>query len=245
MSTVSVKLKTTMMNCGIVHPNFYVINNLVDFSVFCPETVSQENERKVFSHISCFDDGAKNISGIIRTLRHLATKRNDFLCLMVGDGIDRKEIEQLAHDLVMRNLVQFTGMLEGVELVRIYRKSMFTVLFSNFENMPVVIPESFACGKPVIATRVGGIPEFVNEENGILVDAGNEQELEEAIVFMFDHIHSFDSGKIRDQAEKRFGTQAIHDQLMMLYSHGKKYHSSNKLLCLQINFTFPQKGDMK
>ena len=86
------------------------------------------------------------------------------MCLLVGDGKDREIIEQSAHDLVLKNIVQFTGLLEGEQLVDAYNKSMFTVLFSNFENMPVVISESFACGKPVIATRTGGISEFVNEK---------------------------------------------------------------------------------
>jgi glycosyltransferase involved in cell wall biosynthesis len=217
ISTVSQKTKSAMMDCGISHRNFMVINNLVDCDLFRPQTIISEPGKKIFSHVSCFDDDSKNISGILRVLRRIASRRDDFLCILVGDGKDWEKIEQSAHDLVLKNNVQFTGMIEGSKLVEVYNKSMFTVLFSNYENMPVVISESFACGKPVIATKTGGIPEFVNEKNGILIEPRDEQNLEKEIDFMLDNSNSFISNEIREYAIKQFGKETVGRQLKMLY----------------------------
>lgn len=217
ISTVSQKLKSAMIDCGISHRNFMVINNLVDCDLFRPQTIISVPEKKVFSHVSCFDDASKNISGILRVLRKIAIQRDDFLCIMVGDGKDREKIEQLALDLVLKNSVQFTGIIEGEPLVEVYNRSLFTVLFSNYENMPVVISESFACGKPVIATKTGGISEFVNEKNGILIGTRDEQNLEKAIEFMLVYCDCFISNEIREYAIKQFGREAVRSQLEMLY----------------------------
>jgi glycosyltransferase involved in cell wall biosynthesis len=206
-----------MMDCGISHRNFMVINNLVDCDLFRPQTNLSVPGKKVFSHVSCFDDDSKNISGILRVLRKIASQRDDFLCILVGDGKDWGKIEQSAHDLVLKNIVQFTGMTVGDKLVEVYNKSMFTVLFSNYENMPVVISESFACGKPVIATKTGGIPEFVNEKNGILIETRDEQNLEMAIDFMLDHCDCFKINEIREYAIKQFGRETVCGQLKLLY----------------------------
>ncbi len=222
ISTVSQKLRASMIVCGIRHQNFLIINNMVDCNLFRPNLIAKANEKKLFSHISCFDDYSKNISGILRSIRKLAQRRDDFVCLLVGDGKDKEKIEQSANDLVLKNIVHFTGILGGEQLVEVYNKSLFTVLFSNFENMPVVISESFACGKPVIATKTGGIPEIVREKNGILVLPGNEHKFEEALDFMLDNVNRFDANEIREFAEKTFSKDTINDQLLLLYRQTAK-----------------------
>ncbi len=86
----------------------------------------------------------------------LYQKRQDFELVLVGDGIDFEMIKSYAHELKLEDkVVTFTGVLTGKALVEEYQKSNFSVLFSNYENIPVVISESFACGKPFVSTNVG------------------------------------------------------------------------------------------
>jgi glycosyltransferase involved in cell wall biosynthesis len=218
ISTVSDELRRVMKSAHIQHSNFIITYNAVDCERFCPITLPTSS-RKVFAHISCFDDKAKNVTGLIRAIYELSKKRDDFICLMVGDGSDKIEMEKLADQLSIKDkAIKFTGLKEGEELVNIYNQSLFTVLFSNFENMPVVIPESFACGKPVIATKVGGIPEIVNDSNGMLIAPGNEDELMKAIHHMLDHYAEFDVNIIRDFAIQYFGKKSVLDQLLQLYA---------------------------
>jgi glycosyltransferase involved in cell wall biosynthesis len=219
ISAVSKDLKEAMIKCGIKHPNFIIINNIVDCEIFKPIEFQPSNQLKTFSHISCFDNKAKNVFGIIRTVYELSNLRNDFVCLMVGDGPDKAEAERLAEQLGIKgSILKFTGLLEGPALVDLYNQLAFTVLFSNYENMPVVISESLACGKPVISSNVGGIAEIIDSSNGILVESGNEKALTEAIDRMLDEIQKYDFEQIRIRAINLFGREAVKTQLLSLYN---------------------------
>jgi glycosyltransferase involved in cell wall biosynthesis len=220
ISTVSGKLRAAMENCGLQHPNFVIINNVVDCEAFKPSGVQPSKPLKIFSHISCFDNKAKNVFGIIRSVYELSKLRNDFVCLMVGDGPDKSAAERLAEQLGIKgSILKFTGLLEGPALVDLYNQSAFTVLFSNYENMPVVISESLACGKPVISSNVGGIAEIIDSSNGILVESGDEKALTEAIDRMLDEIQKYDFEQIRHCAVNLFGTDAVKMQLSGLYNY--------------------------
>ncbi len=219
LSTVSVNLKEAMGKYGLQHKSFYLVNNIVDFDFFKPALSDLQGNIKIFSNITCFDDFAKNVFGIVRSVYELSKLRTDFLCIMVGDGIDRSRAELLAEQLGVKDIyIKFTGVLEGKNLVDIYNMSAFTILFSNHENMPVVIPESFACGKPVISTRVGGIHEVVNETNGLLIVRGDEKALQEKIIFMLDNYLKYNPDNIRNEAYNRFGSKAVKNQLLDMYS---------------------------
>lgn len=203
--TVSEALKRAMINQGLDHKVFQVIPNSVDTEVFVPGKGHPEG-KKIISHISCFDDEAKNISGIIRSVYRLAQKRQDFELHLIGNGPDKKRMEALSQSLDLFNkFVFFDGLLEGPELVKAYQRSAFTVLFSNYENMPVVIGESLSCGVPVIAARVGGLPEVIDERNGILIDPGDENALEMKMDEMIGRYTEYSQNVIRENAISRFG----------------------------------------
>ena len=196
-----------------------VLPNVVDTEEYVPGYQESKDNVKRFMHISCFEDRSKNISGLLRTISKLALIRTDFECTMVGEGIDLQQMQKLAKDMSLNEpIVRFTGLLEGVSLVKAYQSAGFMVMFSNYENMPVVISESFACGLPVVATSVGGIPEYVNEMNGLLVKAGDEDALLDALCYMLDHYNEFDKQKIRDEAIRTFSRQAVAEKLKELYS---------------------------
>jgi glycosyltransferase involved in cell wall biosynthesis len=218
--TVSDALRQAMIQNGIRHKNFQVIPNSVDTSVFIPAQSAVNDPIKTIGHISCFDEAAKNISGILQTIARLKEKRTDFRLLLIGEGPDKMKIEALSQTLELTNkYVFFSGLLEGKQLVEAYQNSYFTLLFSNYENMPVVIAESFACGVPVVATRVGGIPEVINDRNGLLVHSNNEQELLAAIEFMLDHASGFDKNYIRNFAKEKFGKEAFIKLYNQFYNH--------------------------
>lgn len=220
--TVSEALKTAMVNCGLDHKNFRVIHNSVDTSMFKPAERKQ-HPKKIFSHISCFDDAAKNLSGIIKAVKVLSESRNDFELHLIGEGPDFERIVALSNSLGLTDkLVFFKGLQEGKGLVEAYQNSLFTVLFSNYENMPVVIAESFACGVPVIATQVGGIPEIVNSSNGILVEPRDEWSLTQAINYMLNNYNQYNTAAIRHFAEQKFSTGVLREAYYKFYKYSQK-----------------------
>jgi glycosyltransferase involved in cell wall biosynthesis len=97
------------------------------------------------------------------------------LCL-VGDGPDRVELEQRAHELGLMRDTLFLGYQE--EVAPFYAAFDTLVLPSSNEGTPVSAIEALAAGRPVVATRVGGVPDVVRDgEDGFLVDAGATDEL--------------------------------------------------------------------
>lgn len=222
VSTVSKNLAEAMLNHRLLNSNYIILPNVVDTEAYLPSHEIHNQDIKRFVHISCFEDRSKNISGTLRVVNKLAQIRSDFEFILVGEGIDLLEMKQLAVKLSLDEpRVKFTGLLENEDLIQSYQNACFMVMFSNYENMPVVISESFSCGIPVIATKVGGIPEYITAENGLLVDAGNESALLEAIIFMLDHHSDYSRATIRKNAVENFSKQAVSDKLKELYSFVK------------------------
>ena len=219
VSTVSANLAAAMLQHGLRNKHYLLLPNVVDTDAYSPPGERIETGLKKFIHISCFEDRSKNISGLLYTLARLSEIRSDFECILVGEGMDLQMMKNLANELNLSpSRVKFTGLLENREVVTAYREAGFMVMFSNYENMPVVISEALACGLPVVATAVGGIPEFVNTDNGRLVAARDEGALLEAILFMLDHAHEYDRQKIRQEAVQIFSKPAVAMKLKELYS---------------------------
>jgi glycosyltransferase involved in cell wall biosynthesis len=99
---------------------------------------------------------------------------------MVGDGPDRDAIEQRAHDLGVVRDTLFLGYQEDV--APFYSAFDAFVLPSANEGTPVTAIEALAAGRPVVATRVGGVPDIVRDgEDGFLVEAGDVDGLAERL----------------------------------------------------------------
>ena len=122
----------------------------------------------------------KGIPHLIRAFSRLPSLHGQVSLLVIGDGPDRAKLESLTDSLRMTHCVHFTGFQTNV--YPYIRNAEFLILPSLTEGMPVVILEAFALQKPVVATRVGGIPGVVqNAKHGLLVEARNETELGNAI----------------------------------------------------------------
>lgn len=246
VSTVSLNLWKSMQRFGLNNLNFILLPNVVDSSVFKSTVYGSDlterldttlnqiymdyqhfNSRR-FIHVSCFEDRSKNISGLLRGLSEIQKVTTHFECLLVGDGIDFEMLKSYAVSLGLKPpQVQFTGLLEGEKLVEKYCSAAFMVLFSNYENMPVVIGEAFACGLPVIATNTGGIAEYLKDWNGHLIPVGDEAALCSAILYLLNHPDEYDRQRIRRYSEQCFGTGRVETQLRELYKiNARSEHAS-------------------
>jgi len=126
----------------------------------------------------------KDHATLLRAVHHLASKGIQIKCILAGDGALRKQAEELALELGIERSVHFLGTRKDVP--NVMRAIDIFVLSSRWEGMPNAILEAMACGKPVVATRVGGSPEVVVDgETGILVEAGDPVSLAEAVERVF------------------------------------------------------------
>jgi len=216
---VSIDLKNAMLNYKIKSKNYRVINNTVDdFFFLNKKTDTSRRLETHLLHVSCFDDQAKNITGILKSLKELSKKRIDFKLTLVGTGIDFKSIHNYAQSLNFpEGMIEFTGEKMPAQVAEYMQQSDFFVLFSNYENSPVVISESLACGKPVISSNVGGISEHINSSNGILIAPRDEEALAESISYMLDHYVDYKTDEIQSAAKSKFSMEAVGKEIYDQY----------------------------
>ncbi len=123
----------------------------------------------------------KGVDSLVRAFARLRATLPDAMLVVVGWGRESSALESLASDLGVRTAVAFTGPLAdpapALEAMDIF------VLPSQREAFSLAILEAMALGKPVVATRVGGIPELVaHEDTGLLVPARDDEALAAALL---------------------------------------------------------------
>ena len=110
-------------------------------------------------------------------------------------------------------------MIAHEEVAQKMKKASCFVLFSDMETQGIVLLEAFSSGIPVIATNVGGIPEIVENNRGILVDKSDENALFEAMENILLNKISFEEPeKIRQFVVNNFSKQRIAEQLTEIYN---------------------------
>lgn len=224
---VSNRLADAMRTCGVTNADTRKVNNVVDDFFYQTsenkeikedKRISSDNKRPlIILHVSCFDERAKNVKGLLRATKQLSGKRQDWQLVLVGTGVDYAEVRAYAEALAIPNgLLRWTGELTPRRVSEEFDRADCFILPSNYENAPVVISESLAKGVPVISTRVGGIPEMIDNSCGILVMPGNDDELAEAMKYMLDHHTDYDSDLIR-QIGQQYSYATVGNMLKQIY----------------------------
>ncbi len=130
--------------------------------------------------------------------------------VIIGDGPQRNELKEKAKSLgIIKNII-FAGFKSNVS--EFYSLFDITVLPSLYEGLPVVPMESMAYEKPVIATKVGGVPEeVINEETGLLVPPGDFRSLADAIIRLLqnDDLRREMGKKGKKLVEKRYNNKQM------------------------------------
>lgn len=216
---VTKNLQGKMENAGLkfISP-VEIVPNVVDTNRFRPLPQMVKNEKTRIVHISCFDEKAKNVKGILRVIKALSLERADFEMIFIGDGVDFDAVKQYAESLSFKaGVIQFKGLMEGDALIAEIQQADVHLMFSNYENLPVVNLECFACGVPVISSDVGGIHEFFNTELGVLVEPGNEQKLEAALHDFLNGKTKYSPERIRAYAVENFSYNRVGEKLYSIY----------------------------
>jgi glycosyltransferase involved in cell wall biosynthesis len=218
ISVVSEALKIAMQRNGIQHKKFFITPNVVETEIFSYQPRSK-NDTPVFIHVSCFVNRDKNIAGIVRAANMLDKLGYKFDLKLIGDGVDRRSIEEMSKKMVWHNVkLTFEGDKTQPELAPFYNEADALIIFSNYETFCNVVAEAHCSGVPVIATKIAALPELVNENNGIFVSVKNEHELGEAMIRFCQGRTNFDSEQIADTANSIYGQHAIIKSMRLFYS---------------------------
>jgi glycosyltransferase involved in cell wall biosynthesis len=196
------------------HVPFQKIPNVVNTRFFF-RTENQPPDEFRFIHVSSLLY-PKNIEGIIRSFTELLNQGFRAELVLVGP------VNSGLNDIVAalpekRDKIQFTGEVSYERVSIELKKSSALVMFSFYENMPCAILEALCTGLPVIASRVGGIPELIQKENGILVEPGNEDELTLAMKDIILHYQKYDKDKISRDAVELYSYKSISKKIRQVY----------------------------
>jgi len=217
--------------------NIVVVPNGVDTDFFCPDIEAKETVRKRFGLEGrltvLFVGRLAKIKGVEHLVKaaDVITNRfgyKDTLFVLVGSqtyaGVDEpvnmeEMLNYIRHHQLDKNVI-LTGPLPLEEVRALYVASDVFVLPSLAEGDPLVTLEAMASGKPVIGTKVGGIPNQIRDGwNGFLIDPGNEQQLAEKIAYLIDNRD--DRRRMgensRRYAEEEFNWGKVAERLLAVY----------------------------
>ncbi len=153
---VSQRLQQAMQDCGIRAQQWGLIDNVVDEFFYEPRVKSQESRVKTLLHVSCFDERAKNVKGLLRAAKMLSEKRQDWKLVLVGTGVDYTDVRAFADTLdIPEGLLEWTGELTPSEVAERMHEADALVLSSRYETYGVVLAEAAAAGLPILSTPVG------------------------------------------------------------------------------------------
>ena len=174
------------------------------------------------------DNDAKNIMGILRAVDALSKRRNDFELNIVHD-FRNILAETFARERGLESIVHFLGRKTPTEIAALLQDSDFFLLFSNYENQPCVLLESFCTGTPVVTTPVGGILEIANEDNAVIVTPKDKEQLTEKLDFMLNNSGQFKPETIRKNAVEICSPDVIGDKWTGIYRNVVETQNSASL----------------
>jgi len=121
-----------------------------------------------------------NVSCTLQAFAQIQKTFPEARIIVVGDGIEKTRLHQLAKELNLKN-VEFLGAVLPEKMPEIYNRADIYLNSSYIDNMPISVIEAFSCGLPVVSTNAGGIPYIVeNEKTGLLVERNDPEALARA-----------------------------------------------------------------
>ena len=195
------------------------INNIVDTDVFKVKASSVNESQKPFRFVSVANlVPQKRIDLVVSALSELVKAGKPANLIIVGDGQMRASIEAQIEELGLGKHVRMIGKVDREEICKQLSDSDCFVLDSQSETFGVSYIEAIASGLPVIASKCGGPEDFVNEENGILIEKDNLEELVKAMLFMYENARCYDHKKISMDISERFCAEMISKEIINAYA---------------------------
>jgi L-malate glycosyltransferase len=226
VTSISDYLKTiTVANFGIKRP-IEVVHNFVNCDVYRPyaDLDVRAAARARFAapdefllmHLSNFRP-VKRIADAVQIFARVARQLPARLAL-IGDGPDRSTAEWLAHSLGVADRVHFLGKQDRVhELLPL---ADLMLMPSEMESFGLAALEAMACQTPAIATRVGGVPELIDDQvNGLLFPIGDVEAMAEASITLLKDSERLQAMRIaaRKTAQDRFCSTRILPRYVAYY----------------------------
>lgn len=167
------------------------ISNPIDLITFSPEeNKAGENDeiRKKFrlSESTVIYAGRlaeeKNIDVIIRAIALVKEKIPTITLALAGHGAAEESLKKEAEKLGVTKHMKFLGTLDKPTLAKAYRASKIFCIMSTSETQSMTLMQAMGCGLPVIGANARALPEYINKENGFVIEPGDHKTLANKII---------------------------------------------------------------
>jgi len=194
-----------------------VIPNVVDTGLFFYKARSGNRYRIFrFIHVSGMN-AQKNPEGLLRSFAAAYQLDPQMELWMLGNR-DQSLVKFTESLGLPAKAIHFGGEVSYAEVARQMQEADALVLFSQVENAPCVISEALCCGLPVIATHTGGIPEMLDETNGILINPGDESAMKKALLDLKQNKDRYNRAEIAFKATTVYEYAKAGEMLSAVYN---------------------------
>jgi glycosyltransferase involved in cell wall biosynthesis len=205
--------RSKFLEAGVPSSKLFVRPNSTDAPPLMPAPAPESRQYAVyFGRLS----PEKGLLTLLQAFEHAAPAR----LKIAGTGPMESELKQYIRDKKLDN-VELVGFLEGAAKARFLRGALFAVIPSEWhENFPVVALECFAAGRPIVASRMGGLPSIVAEgETGLFFTAGEANQLAEKVRYMFSHPVEADrmGTRAREVVETKYSRERSYQELLDIF----------------------------
>ena len=224
VTAISADLKRQTVDVFGIQNEIRVIHNFINTEIYRPAALHRQGDltnlhrkdEKLLIHVSNF----RPVKRALDCVRILAEVRKHTAAhlLMVGDGPDRGPAEQLARQLKLTEHVSFLGKQNQVE--RLIPLAHVLLMPSEMESFGLVALEAMACGVAPVATRVGGVPELITDnENGFMENVGDIHRQAARVVALLSDasLHQRITAAGRNAAMGCFSTETVIPQYERFY----------------------------
>jgi len=178
------------------------------------ETVGFPTNKKILLSVGALSP-TKGYSNMIKSMKKITNTRKDIHYYIIGSGDLRKTLEKQVSQMGLRDYITFVGGKRHGEIHLWINACDLFVLPSINEANPTVMFEALGCGKPMVGTKIGGVPEIITSNKyGLLVEPSDSEDLTEKVLMGLEM--EWDRKKIIAYAEQ-FTWENISKQILQIY----------------------------
>lgn len=186
------------------------------------EILKSFNISKKYDKVVCFAGRLAENKGVDILLNSAKIyEKDNVLTLIAGAGSEYKTLNLLKEKLKLRNVV-FMGDQNHEALRKIYSSADVCVVPSREEAFGLVALEAIACGTPVIATKEGGMADFITKDVGILIEKENIEQLAKEVNRVLSGEKKFDTKYLQSYAKENYSQENLMNQLIEIYEEVRK-----------------------
>jgi len=197
--------------------NCIVLENGIDMDILKLAITDSEKTQKGFLMLGRLGE-RKGTYDLVEAIARAKQQVPDIKLYLAGDG-EIEKFNRIVKDQGLEDNIIIVGWASFDKKLDLLKKVSAVVLPSYSEGLPMAILEGMACGKAIISTNVGAIPEVINKENGILIDAGDIDALTNALVTLSTDIQLTKQMRKNNiqKIQDKFSVKIMHMQLRQYY----------------------------